>query len=345
MKHFLLSKEQTGSLCGALAHLLGAGISPGDALTLLSQDEPDPALRTLLAAMAEKADGGAPFALLFREAGCFPGYVCGLLEVADRVGQWEQTLSALSRYYRRQADMDRRLRAALTYPAALLAVLLAVVVILLVWVLPVFHDVYAQLGSGLSGLAGYLLALGTLLRRWLPWLGVLAAAAALLLAIAPLRRRVGGLYRRIRGDKGASRQVNSARYLQALTLGLHSGMAQAEAAALAAGLSRWECHAFSRRCDALCALLEENTSLPQALQACDFLPRSDCRLLEAGMKSGHLLEALEQVTQDRLTRSEEAVERQMGKIEPAMVAVACCIIGGVLLTVMLPLLQIMNTIG
>ena len=50
----------------------------------------------------------------------------------------------------------------------LIPVLLAVMVILLVWVLPVFDDVYAQLGTGLTGFAGGLLAFGELLRKILP---------------------------------------------------------------------------------------------------------------------------------------------------------------------------------
>ncbi len=345
MNAFLLTKEQTGSLCGALSHLLAAGISPGDAFSILSQDETKGDLRSTLEIMAQKADGGAPFASLFREAGCFPGYVCGLLEVADRVGQCQKALASLSRYYHRRSASDRRLRAALTYPAVLLAVLLAVVGILLIWVLPVFNDVYAQLGSGLTGFAGFLLTLGKLLGKLMPWIALLAAATVLLFVIPFLRRRLFRLFKTLWGDRGAAGQVSSARYLQALTLGLQSGMTQEEAAALAGSLSQGECPAFIRRCNAFTGLLDQGTSLPQALQKCGFFSRSDCRLLEAGVRSGHLLEVLEQTTQDLLERSEEANEKQMAKIEPVMVFVACCIIGAVLLTVMLPLMQIMNTIG
>ncbi len=345
MKAFHLNKEQTGSLCAALSYLLDAGISPGDALTLLAKDEPEKKLRSVLENMAQKADDGIPFAALFREAGCFPNYVCNLVDVADRVGKCQQTLASLGRYYTRRDAAQRRIKAALAYPAVLLAVLLVVVGILLIWVLPVFNDVYAQLGSQLTGFAGGLLAFGTLLGQWLPWIGIGAAAIAVLLLIRPVRRKLSQGLKALWGDRGTARSIHCARYLQALTLALHSGMTQEEAAELASSLSTADAPAFALRCKKLTQKLHSGISLPQALWECDFVQRSHCRLLEAGTQSGHLLETLEQVTQDRLERSEEALERQMGKIEPALVAVACCIIGAVLLTVMLPLMQIMNTIG
>ena len=94
-----------------------------------------------------------------RDRGRFPAYVSTLTDVGERVGRIEQTLTSLSRYYENRERMDRRMQAALLYPAMLILVLLAVAVVLLVWVLPVFNDVYAQLGTGLTGFAGSLLQL------------------------------------------------------------------------------------------------------------------------------------------------------------------------------------------
>ena len=76
--------------------------------------------------------------------------------------------------FERQKLSDEEKRATLKC-GLLTGVLLAVVVILLVWVLPVFNDVYIQLGSRLTGLAGGLLLLGGVLRRLLPGLAVVAA--------------------------------------------------------------------------------------------------------------------------------------------------------------------------
>lgn len=345
MKQVNLTNEEIGSLCMALAHLIHAGIGNGDALTLLQEDEQDAACRDILGHMAELADGGMPLAAVFRDAGCFPAYVCTLLDVGEQVGKTEETLISLARYYEEREQMNRRLRAAILYPSILLSVLLAVVVILLVWVLPVFNDVYAQLGSRLTGIAGGLLALGGVLRNILPFLCAFLALAAVIVGIRPLRKSLLRTWRNRMGDRGVFNAINNARFIQALTMALGSGMTAQEAVNMATALSEGEATAFQNRCKTCLARLDAGDSLSQALRAAAFLSPADCRLLEAGSRSGRSEQAMEDISGRMSIRSEEALERTVGKIEPAMVGVACVLIGTVLLSVMLPLMHIMTAIG
>lgn len=329
----------------ALAHLIHAGIGTGDALTLLAVDESDPFCREILNRMAEKTDAGCTLCAAFREAGCFPAYVCTLLDVGEQVGKTEETLLSLAHYYEARGQMNRRIKNAVLYPTVLLSVLLAVAVILLVWVLPVFNDVYAQLGSRLTGLAGGLLAFGSTLRKLLPLVCgglVLLAAAA---AIAPLRHRFLAFWKRHQGDRGVSRCLNNARFVQALTMALDSGMTAQEAAVLAAALSDGEAPGFRQRCRDALAQLDTGATVAQALRDTGFLSPGDCRLLEAGSRSGRTEQVLQNISARLSQESEEALERSVGRIEPAMVAVACVLIGTVLLSVMLPLMHIMTAIG
>jgi len=233
MKTLKLTNEELGTLCTCLAHLVHAGISGADGLALLARDEGDRETRALLSRMAQRADEGVSLGRVFGDEACFPGYLCGLLSVGERVGRTEQTLQALGEHYHSRARMDERLRAALLYPAVLLAVMLAVVVVLLVWVLPVFNDVYARLGSRLTGVAGGLLRLGQALRACLPALCVLAGVLAVGLFLFSLRpafgQRLAALWRARRGDRGVSGRIADARFLQALAMGMGSGMTWQEA--------------------------------------------------------------------------------------------------------------------
>ena len=223
MKKFRLTTEDVALFCRAMANLLQAGVSPGDGLTLLAREEGQ-----WLSDMARRCDEGQALAAALREAGCFPDYVCGLVAVGDRVGQTAGVLEALADYYDNRARMNRQIKAALTYPAMLLTVLLTVAVALLVWVLPVFDDVYAQLGSGLTGFAGGLLAFGSLLRNILPWVCGAVAVVMLLAAIPPARETGLRILVARFGDRGAFGKINSARFIQALSLGTSSGMTDRE---------------------------------------------------------------------------------------------------------------------
>jgi len=345
MKPVKLTNEQIHIFCAALADLLSAGIGTADALVLLKEDEESTVLRQMLEEMARKADAGEPLARVMGDSRMFPAYVCTLVTVGQQVGRLDQTLKGLGEYYEEQARMDREVRAALLYPAVLLAVLLAVAVILLVWVLPVFNDVYAQLGSSLTGVAGGLLAFGGLLRQSLPGICILVAVFAGVLAVAPLRRSLQKLWRKLRGDRGTARQLFSARYVQAFSMALTSGMTDSEAATLAGKLAEGETPAFGVRCDRCQKGLDEGKPLPGVLRENGFLSPSDCRLLEAGIHSGKGELALQQIARRLLDRSREALQQQAGRLEPSLVAVSCGLIGAVVLSVMLPLMHIMSAIG
>ena len=345
MKEKILSNEVVGSLCMALSHLIHGGIGTADALVLLYEDEQDPACKKMLSDMADLADRGESLAGVFRAAGCFPTYVCTLLTVGEQVGKTEQTLTALGNYYIERDQMNRQLRAALLYPAMLLGVLLAVMVILLVWVLPVFDDVYAQLGSRLTGFAGGLLTLGSVIGKALPYVCGVLIAAAVVAVVPSVRARIVRWWRKNQGDKGVSRSLNTARFVQALTMALSSGMIPQEAITMASALSEDCAPAFHKRCDACLTEMDNGATLAQALQSAGFLSPAHRRLLEAGSRSGRTDAVMEVISQELTEQSQERLYRVIGKVEPALVAVSCVLIGAVLLSVMLPLMHIMNAIG
>lgn len=345
MKQIKLTNEEIGSLCQALAHLLHAGLTPADALFLLAEDEPDAGCRQMLTGMAGHADGGTGLSACFRSAESFPAYVCTLLEVGEQVGKSEETLSALARFYHDRAQMSRRLRTALLYPGVLLGVLLAVLVILLVWVLPIFYQVYAQLGSSLTGIAGTLYQFGQVLRSVLPVVCAVLVLCAVMLVIPFLRQKLLHFGKRHFGDRSAFRFVNNARFLQALSMAAESGMPHREAVLLAASLAEGEAPDFTVRCNQCLSSLDAGESPSHALRDAGFLSASDCRLLEAGIRSGKGEAVLAALAADASVKSEENLERAAGRLEPAMVALACLLIGTVLLSVMLPLMNIMAAIG
>lgn len=95
-----LSNLQTAGLCRELALLLHAGVSVGDGLSLLAQEESAAALRPVLENMAHYTDEGGPLAGAMREASVFSG-ICvriGRSWRAFRSGT-EEALQALAGYY------------------------------------------------------------------------------------------------------------------------------------------------------------------------------------------------------------------------------------------------------
>lgn len=348
MEHQLLSDLQTASLCRELSLLIHAGVRPGDGLTLLTQEEQDTSLRELLADMAGQTDQGLSLSAAFRNSGRFPVYVTGLLEAGERTGHTEEALRALSDYYEHRDRSNRQIRHALTYPVILLLLMLVVIVILLSRVLPVFDQVYASLGGRLTGVAGGLLLLGRWLDTAMPVLCVLLALVLILLAAFSLndafRTRVLALWRRRRGDRGILRKLNDAHFAQALSLGLRSGLPMEEAVDLGANLLE-EVPAAAERCRQCREHLAQGASLADALRDTGTLPAASCRLLALGLRSGSGDTVMEEIARRLSEEADEALERRVAQVEPALVLVTSLLVGAILLAVMLPLMHIMTAIG
>ena len=348
MKQRKLSNDEISTLCLELSLLFHSGVDAGSGLTLLAEEEGSSPMGRLLEGMARQVDDGDTLAAALRDSGRFPHYAWSLVQVGEETGRTEEALGALARYYEDRARMDRQLRSALLYPAVLMLVMLAVVVVLLTQVLPVFNDVYANLGGQLTGVAGGLLALGRTLDSLMPLLCVLLGLAVVGLGAfagsCSFRERTLALWRRGMGDRGLSKKLNNARFAQALSMGMSSGLPMEEALTLAGNLLA-DLPAARQRCQDCRQRMDEGTPMAKAMGESGVLPRADCRLLELGIRSGAGDGIMIQIAQRLTQEGEAALEARMGQIEPTLVAVASVLVGAILLSVMLPLMHIMTAIG
>ncbi len=348
MKYDTLDHRTLSDFCLEVSTLLHAGVSVADGLHLLADGETDQRLKELYTDLARQVDEGRSCAAAMGDTGAFPTYLCGLVEVGERSGRTEEALTSLSRFYQERERMERRVKSALLYPAVMLCLMLCVIGVLLVKVLPIFDDVYAALGSRLTGVAGGLLALGRALDRFMPavWVILIALAAFVFCfsALPGFRNRVLAWWRGSRGDKGVAREMNNAQLVQAMSMGLRSGLSAEEAVGLAAGLMADPSPARNR-CLACRAKLDEGMSLPQALRETGVLSAGDSRLLEVGEKGGCADAALERIAQTLSEDSQARLEELVARVEPALVLVCSVLVGLILLSVMLPLMHIMSAIG
>lgn len=348
MSNCRLTKMEISDLCQELAYLLHAGGSSADTLALLAEQEPREDLSKLLRDMANQIDDGESLDGVFRKSGCFPNYMCALLSVGVRTGRTEDTLNALARYYEGRAELDRQIRSALLYPSILLLIMLVVVVVLLVEVLPIFNSVYAELGGSLTGVAGGLLALGKSLGKIMPLLCVLLGAAVLFLAFFALspsfRDRALNVWRKKWGNRGVSAKLNTARLAQSMAMCLSSGLPLDEALTLSADLLD-DIPAASEQCKACIRKLEDGEKLTAAMGETGLLPPPQCRLLELGMKSGSDDIVMQQISERLSDEAEIALQEKVGQVEPSLVLITSVLLGLILLSVMLPLMNIMSAIG
>lgn len=341
-----LSNDTISTLCRELSYLIHAGMGNADALSLMAEEGgPN---QDILKQMASDADSGVSLSEAFEKTGAFPDYAAKLLEVGDRSGKTEETLTALADHYEGNEKLNRQLRTSLMYPMILLLIMLVVIVVLLVYVLPIFDRVYAQFGVTLTGVAGGLLAFGQFLGKIMPVLVAIlgiGVIGAIVFAVSPnLRETFVNAWRKKHGDKGISRLINDARFAMALSMGIKSGMPIEEALELS-GRVQENIPNTKERITKCTGALEEGQNLAKALEESDLLPKTECKLLAAGLRSGVGDVAMEQIAERMNERSELAISEKVSRVEPTLVIITSLLVGLILLSVMLPLMNIMSTIG
>ncbi len=334
--------------CRELNQLVRAGIPLGEGVSMLREDERDPALRGWLDTLCQSIEEGAPLSAALRETGAFPVYLTDMIHLAENTGKLQDVLPALARHYDRQQRLASDLRGALVVPLTLLVVMVAVVVLLMTQVLPIFERVFAMLGVRMGALASALLNAGAALARAGVALGaavaVLAVAAVVVAAVPALREKFTAWFRLNFGGKGILREFAAARFASSLSMSVASGMDMEDCVDLSAGLC-----GGAREIDRKTALcrerIREGGSLADALAECGMFAGRDCRLLKLAERTGTLPDTLE----DMAVRQEEAASRKLdglvGAIEPAVVVVSGILAGVILVSVMLPLMSLLSTIG
>ena len=348
MKVMELDNLTYADLFQKLSLLLHSGVPISSGLLILSEEEQDSSVRELLVQMAQQTEDGNTFYDALSCTGCFPAYAVGLLEVAERVGRMEETLLSLSRYYEKRDRINRTIRNALTYPSLLVLMMFTVIVILLSRVLPIFDQVYSSLGGSLSGVAGSLLVLGELLNAALPFLGIFIGIIAIIAAIASLipAVRIGfrQLALRITGDRGIWRKVNNAHFAQALAMALACGLPLEEGLELATKLLAGSPAAL-HRCPNCHKKFTDTSDLVGALRDSDILSPASCQMLTISIRAGNADTTMQQIAARMSDEADEAMEKKTAMIEPVLVLVTSIMVGVILLSVMLPLINIMKVMG
>lgn len=340
-----MSDPQLSALCRGFSLMLHAGISLADSAFLLAEDSD---CSDLLKDMGKQLDMGCVLSEAMEQTGCFPGHVIGMVRIGEETGRLEESLFSLADFFEEREQIRRRLYSAIAYPSMLLFLMLIVIGVLLIKVLPVFDKVYASLGSRLTGIAGGLLELGQILQKLMPLLLVLlgiAVVTAIVLALnRPLREKCTALFSRRFGDRGVSRKYNNARFARALAMGLSSGLTLEETLQLAT-LMLSDTPEAAARCGSCATALEEGATLAEAMGRADLLDAASTRLLSVGLKGGNADRVMAKIADDLAEDASASLESTISRIEPAMVLTASLLVGAILLTVMLPLMNILSTLG
>jgi type IV pilus assembly protein PilC len=328
--------------------LLEAGITLHGSLQIMQDDEQSRDGKEMMNVLIDALGRGESFSTAIERSALFPRYMVHMVEIGEKTGRLVQTLTALSEHYNRQERLAVTIKSSVMYPAILLILMIVVVLILIVQVLPIFSDVFGRLGSHMSPLAVSLMNFGS----WLGdaaiviaiVLGVIFAVAFLAWCIRAVRVALKKAFMNRWGGRGIFDHIATSRFTSAMSLAMASGLDTSESTDIAFAISGGS-KAVDMKHKKCTELLDSGITLAEALTKADILSSQDGKMLSIGSHGGKADEAMAEIARRGDINVRDEIDRIVGKIEPTLVIISSVVIGIILLSVMLPLMGIMTSIG
>jgi type IV pilus assembly protein PilC len=333
--------------CAQIAMILKAGILVAEGVTVMAEDAPNPEGRAILSQVATQMDAGQPFAEALALTGCFPAYMVDMVRIGERAGKLEEVLGSLTSFYEREETLAENLRSAVTYPLVMITMMFIVIAVLLVKVLPVFADMFAQMNLEMNGVSLLLLSIGTFIGRFYP---VIIGVVVLIVVLFMVLRRTAAGRRGLENfsasfilTRSLLKKVAAGRFASAMAMMMQSGMDTEEALTMTGRVI--EQAAVKQKIAACQEEIGKGRSFAESLEEKQIFPGIYAKMVTVGFKTGTADEVMNKLA-ERMDREVEAhLGRLVAIIEPTLVVILSLLVGLILISVMLPLMNIMQSLG
>ena len=346
-KPYQYSYQELSAFCLQIGLLLEAAVPLDEGLAIMAEDAGCEDEKQLLLYMAEGAELGDPFFKVLEDAGTFPLYVVRMAKLGQQSGTLDQMMKSLSDYYEKEYRLLVNVKNALTYPIMMVVMLRVVLFVLFSKVMPVFDQVYEQLGAKMSPAARSAIRLGGLFSG-----AALIAAAVIALAVfgiwaaSRFGHRISLVDKMVNYVKCHSRialAIANRRFTSVLALTLKSGMEFEKGLELAGELvDNGKVAAQVEKCG---RTLETGASYDQAMKDTGLFSGFYVQMIKVGSRSGRLVAVMEEISEDFEQAADQSMDNMLARFEPTIVAVLAVSVGLVLLSVMLPLVGVLAAIG
>lgn len=342
-----LAASDISLFCSQTALILKAAIPMQDGIAAIQENiesgEGKKLLKTIENSIAE--DGSLSNALV--KTGAFPSYMVNMVHIGEKSGKLDDVMEALALYYDREDTLQKRVKSAVLYPFILILMMAAVVAILVMKVLPVFNQVFQDLGSDVSASSAAVLNIGIHIGKY-AFFVILVLAVLILVGIVFAKTKKGAemfsdLLSSFAITRGLSAKVAAARFASVMSMLISSGYDTSEALDLVPKVMKNK--AVIRKIENCKASIQTGASFAQAVTEAHMFPGIYSSMIHIGAKTGNLDTVMKKLAGIYEEDVDTSIGNAVSVIEPVMVGVLSVIIGSILLSVMLPLMGIMSSIG
>ncbi|GIU87942.1 MAG: type II secretion system protein F [Acidimicrobiia bacterium] len=329
------------------ATMINAGLSLLRSLYILAeQTESKPLAEIANQVRMDVERGSSLSAALSKHPKAFNRLYVAMVRAGEVGGVLDSVLLRLADTIEKQVELRRKVKSAMTYPAVVAVLVLLILTAMLLFIIPMFEDLYVELGGSLPVPTQILINISSFARK--VWYLIFAAEIA---AVFLFRRWINSEEGRKRWDAiklrvpvfgGLVRKTALARFSRTLSALVRSGVPILESLDIVAETSGN--HVVAEAARDTQAAVKRGEPLARKLEDHPVFPPMVVQMMAVGEETGALDEMLDKIADFYDAEVEATVDALTSLIEPLLIVVMGVCVGGMVIALYMPMFNIIKLI-
>ena len=343
-----ISARDLSIMCRQFATMVGAGLPLLKGLSILVEQTSKTKLREALDDVRREVESGSALSnAMGKHHLIFPPIMVSMVRAGETGGILDEALERLAEHFENEYELREKIKTATRYPAIVLGIAVIVIIIMMTFVLPTFEKMLTSMGVELPLITKILMASSAFMKKYfLVVIGFLALMV--ILTVRYLRSPEGKskfdmLLFRVPVISGITAKVATARLCRTLGTLLHSGVPIMQAievseatsgnAVIVNGLARAK------------ESIREGEGIAGPLEATGVFSPMVTQMIAVGEETGNLDAMLHKVADFYEKEVKHVMDNLSSLIEPFLIVFLGVIIGGMIVSILLPMLKIYDVVG
>ena len=327
-----------------LATMMKAGVPLLQSFEIVSKGAANPAVQKLLTEIKTEVETGSALAAAFRKYPLyFDALFCNLVAAGEQAGILETLLDRLATYKEKILAIQSKIKSALFYPIAIIAVAFIITAVIMIFVIPAFKQVFTSFGADLPAPTLLVMAISDwFVQYWYIIFPVIGGAIWGFLEAwkrsLPVQIFMDRLMLRVPVFGDLVRKSSIARWTRTLATMFAAGVPLVEALESVGGAAGNYVYLQATR--QIQTEVSTGTSLTVAMQNANVFPSMVIQMCAIGEETGALDSMLGKVADFYEQEVDDAVEALSSLMEPMIMVVLGTLIGGMVIAMYLPIFKL-----
>lgn len=332
-----------------LATMMKAGVPLLQAFDIVGKGASKPSVGKLLLDIKTEVETGSSMNAAFRKHPLyFDALYCNLVAAGEQAGILEALLDRLATYKEKILAIKKKIKGAMFYPIAVIAVAFLVTAVIMIFVIPQFKEVFRSFGADLPAPTLFFIAISDAFVEW--WYVIFAVIGGAIWAFfaawkrsKPMQIAMDRLFLRLPVFGDVIRKATIARWTRTLSTMFAAGVPLVDALDSVSGAAgNYVYYTATRQIQ---GEVSSGSSLTVAMQNSQVFPSMVLQMVAIGEESGALDSMLGKVADFFEAEVDDAVDALSSLMEPIIMVFLGTLIGGMVIAMYLPIFKMGAAIG